>query len=237
MKRDTDNTGAWVKESSFGKWFLNTRTWEIHVLQRALNDLERLMHPRLDNYPVIIDIGCGYGHALPMLDQRFRPERLIGFDIDPDTIEPARARSSACNCKTEFLTGNGAAIELPDQSVDMVFCHQTFHHIPDQVNAIQEFYRILKPGGVLLFAESCRRYIHSLLIRLLFRHPMDVQKTDLEYMDLIRQAGFIIEPDAVSRPFLWWSREDLGLLEKIGITEDPDKREETLVNLVARRPA
>ena len=39
---------------------------------------------------------------------------------------------------------NAAKIEMPDHSVDMVFCHQTFHHIIDQENAIKEFLSRIK---------------------------------------------------------------------------------------------
>jgi ubiquinone/menaquinone biosynthesis C-methylase UbiE len=118
----------------------------------------------------------------------------------------------------------------------MLFCHQSFHHLVEQDQAIKEFFRVLKPGGVLLFAESCRRYIHSFLIRLLFRHPMDVQKSDLEYIELVRAAGFDLEEQNISRPFLWWSREDLGILELLHLSENREDREETMVNLVAFKP-
>ena len=40
------------------------------------------------------------------------------------------------------------------------------------VAAVRGFHRVLKPGGMLLLTESCRRYILSWLIRILFRHPM-----------------------------------------------------------------
>ena len=226
----------WVEESAFGKWFLRTKTWEINVLNRALNDLERLMAPKRDRYPVILDVGCGYGHALPMLDERFNPDEIIGLEVDPQVAWSASAKAETCRCRFRLLIGNAASVDLPDQCVDLLFCHQTFHHIVDQESAIREFYRVLKPGAVLLFAESCRRYIHSFLIRVLFRHPMDVQKTDVEYIELIERAGFTVRPDAVSRPFLWWSRQDLGLLEKLGYGEPEGEREETLVNLIATRP-
>ena len=88
---------------------------------------------------------------------------------------------------------------------------------------------------MLLFAESTRRYIHSWLIRWLFRHPMDVQKTAEEYIALIRAAGFDVAPERTSFPYLWWSRGDLGTLEWLGVPR-PDPREETLVNLVAVKP-
>jgi len=125
---------------------------------------------------------------------------------------------------------------LEENSVDLLFCHQTFHHIIEQEAAIKEFYRILKPGGILLFAESTKRYIHSLYIRLLFRHPMHVQKTAEEYIELIKNTGFTISSDSISYPFLWWSREDLGILENWFGIKPPKNKEETLVNLIAQKP-
>ena len=105
----------------------------------------------------------------------------------------------------------------------------------DQEGAIREFHRVLKPGGLLLFAESTRAYIESWLIRALFRHPMEVQKSAPEYLALIRSAGFEVPEDAVSLPYLWWSRSDLGLAERIFGVSPPAVREETLLNLVALR--
>lgn len=223
----------WVKESPFGVWFLGTETWETHVLTRALDDLEKLMPKTCQTYHTILDIGYGHGQSVRMLDQRFAPERIIGLDIDPQASNKAAAHIAQCQCKVNLIQANANAIALNDASVDMIFCHQTFHHLVDQDNAILEFKRVLKPGGLLLFAESCRKYIHSFIIRLLFRHPMDVQKTDQEYINLIKSAGFIVNEQSISRPFLWWSRTDLGILERLAIQKPAKDREETMVNLVA----
>ncbi|ODS23644.1 methyltransferase [Candidatus Endobugula sertula] len=240
MKKSTIKypTG-WVPESAFGIWFLNTDIWIHHVLKLSLDALEEVMFPKHERYPTILDIGCGHGNSLVQLDKRFKPDKMFGVDVDPEVIKRSKDNIQRCQSDIEIMINNAASINLPDNAVDMIFCHQTFHHLIDQESAIQEFYRLLKPGGVLLFAESCRRYIHSLVIKVLFRHPMDMQKTDEEYLELIRTAGFIYQPENVSKPFLWWSRADLGLLEKIGWKSAKDRegtREETLVYLAAYKP-
>ncbi len=223
---------AWVKESVFGIWFLNTDMWFERVLKRAIADLDRMLPEPKKRYPLILDVGCGRGNSFELLDEYFNPDHISGIEVDEILLADAKKQAEACRCSVDLITDNAELMPYPDQSFDMVFCHQSFHHIVQHEKAMQEFYRVLKPGGVLLFAESCRKFIHSFSIRLLFRHPMDVQKTAEEYIDLIRQSGFEVAPESVSKPYLWWSRPDFGALEWFGF-KVPEVREETLVNLVA----
>jgi ubiquinone/menaquinone biosynthesis C-methylase UbiE len=227
-------TDAFVEETSFGNWFLRTMTWKVHVLTRALNDLQKLM-PAGQRFERILDVGCGFGHSFAELAKRFEPRLIVGMDADPQLHERAAAEAKACSATVELQAGNASRMVWPDAHFDMIFCHQTFHHIVAQEEALAEFFRVLKPGGVLLFAESTRRYIHSLPIRLLFRHPMDVQRTAPEYVAMIRKAGFALPEARISTPYLWWSRPDIGFLEWIGLPV-PQEREETLVNAVAVKP-
>lgn len=225
-----------VPETEFGKWFLQTNTWTVHVLDRALDDLERLIPDRQISYPVVADVGCGFGRSLKKLDERFSPQRIIAIDIDPEMIELSAKENADLGKKIEFINCSSSSLTLEDNSVDLLFCHQTFHHLIHQERAIQEFFRVLKPGGILLFAESTRRYIHSWIIKLLFRHPMKLQKTAPEYLALVRSPGFLVAEESLSYPFLWWSREDLGLMETVLRIKPPVEREETLINLVAVKP-
>lgn len=229
-----------VPETRFGIWFLGSQTWVQFVLEVAINDLSRLIgQPNASSCQVLLDVGCGQGKSFKFLKKAFNPVTLIGIDADAEILEKSRQQAQHDGVEVKLMLGNGAAIGLPDHSVDIVFCHQTFHHLVEQEKAIAEFYRVLKPGGMLLFAESTRAYIHSWIIRLLFRHPMEVQKSADEYMALIRGAGFSIEPQRISFPYLWWSRSDLGLLNRLGLKRTPPsgKLEETLLNLIAVKPA
>lgn len=225
-----------VPETAFGKWFLRTNTWTVHVLDRAINDLVRLIPDRKPAYPVVADVGCGWGRSLPKLALQFSPERLIGVDIDPAMLRASGREAESAGVHAELVNCSSSHLNLADESVDLLFCHQTFHHLIYQDRAVREFFRVLKPGGVLLFAESTKRYIHSWMIRLLFRHPMEVQKSASEYLELIRGAGFSVAPEAISYPYLWWSRDDLGVVERFFRIPPPREREETLINLVATKP-
>jgi len=233
--RDDGSARPYVPESRFGVWFLGTEIWVRHVLQPALADLDGLIANRRGSYPVIVDVGCGHGHSFKLLNERFRAMRMVGIDIDPDMIASARAEANRQGLAVEFKQASGSALPLPDQSVDLLFCHQTFHHLIDQSSALREFHRVIKRDGVLLFAESTRKYIRSWIIRLLFRHPMEVQRSAPEYLVMLREAGFTIHPRAISYPYLWWSRADFAIMQRwFGIT-DPANREETLINLAATR--
>jgi SAM-dependent methyltransferase len=225
-----------VEETRFGNWFLKSDTWKLWVLCRALNDLQRLMPGGISVFPRVLDVGCGFGHSFAELARRFAPDLIVGLDADPGINQRAGKAAATSPCEVRLHAANASRMDFSGDHFDLVFCHQTFHHIVEQEAAMAEFFRVLKPGGVLLFAESTRRYIYSLQIRLLFRHPMEVQKTAGEYISIIRDAGFELPDQRISLPYLWWSRPDIGFFEWIGIPV-PEKREETLVNAVAMKPA
>ena len=225
---------AVVPETRFGFWFLGTQTWVKYVLSVAINDLTRLISDRQSVYPVILDVGCGQGHAFRFLKAHFSAERLIGVDVEEQGLRCAQAQVTHDNLVVEFLNNNATSLDIPDASVDMLFCHQTLHHLVHQEQALAEFYRVLKPGGLLLIAESTRAYIHSWIIRLLFRHPMEVQRSAEEYLAMLKAQGFTFGPENISYPYLWWSRADLGIGERLGFPP-PQIRHETLLNVVARK--
>ncbi|ROL71271.1 SAM-dependent methyltransferase [Pseudomonas chlororaphis] len=232
-------SSSYVEETRFGFWFLRSHTWQHHVLRVAINDLRSLFDTPLPENPVLLDAGCGQGKSFQYLRHVFAPQRLIGLDADPHSLTLSGEEAARHNLPVELIGSDCATLQVADASVDLLFCHQTLHHLVEQEKALAEFYRVLKPGGYLLFAESTEAYIDTWVIRWLFRHPMHVQKSAAQYLDMIRQQGFEFGPQNVSYPYLWWSRaKDFGLLERLRLRQPPPvgQREETLVNVVARKP-
>ena len=230
---------TYVEETRFGFWFLQSHVWQHHVLRVAINDLRSLFAGPLPEAPVLLDVGCGQGKSFGLLNEAFKPARIIGLDADPHSLDCSRAEAERLGLEVQLIASDCAAIDLPDASVDLLFCHQTFHHLVEQEQALAEFWRVLKPGGYLLFAESTQYYIDTWVIRWLFRHPMHVQKTADGYLDMLRGQGFAFAAQNISYPYLWWSRsKDFGLLERWGLLKPKPagQRNETLINVVARKP-
>jgi ubiquinone/menaquinone biosynthesis C-methylase UbiE len=234
-----DLSDHYVEETRFGLWFLRSRIWQHYVLRLAIDDLASLFSEALPVSPVLLDAGCGQGKSFALLRQVFAPGRLIGIDADPQSLAMSAEEAARQGMEVELIGSDCASLKLPDASIDLLFCHQTFHHLVEQEQALAEFYRVLKPGGYLLFAESTEAYIDTWVIRWLFRHPMHVQKSAAQYLQMIRRQGFEFTAKNVSYPYLWWSRaKDFGLLERLGVCKPKPfgQREETLVNVVARKP-
>jgi ubiquinone/menaquinone biosynthesis C-methylase UbiE len=230
---------TYVQETGFGFWFLRSNVWQHHVLRVAINDLKRLIDPPLPPGLVLLDAGCGQGRSFRPLRDAFAPARIIGVDADAHSLECSAREAARLGIEVELAVNDCANIQRPDASVDVVFCHQTFHHLVEQERALAEFWRVLKPGGWLLFAESTKAYIDTWVIRWLFRHPMHVQKSAAGYLQMLRDRGFEFDERNVSYPYLWWSRaKDFGLLERFHIMKPRPfgQREETLVNAAVRKP-
>lgn len=228
------DTGDWVPETRFGKWFISTDIWIDYVLREAITDFRTMMGDRLPARPVVLDAGCGIGLSFALLEQMFQPQTIIGADIDPVSLQRARQVGLSPGCELHLLHSPAQRLDLPDRSVDIVFCHQLLHHVKAQQAVLRELHRVLRPGGFLLSGESCRSFIHSFWVRLLFRHPDMVQKSAEGYVELIRAGGFEVAQSDIRCTVPWWSRVDFGLLERWGLSSR--RPATTEVNTLAVKP-
>jgi SAM-dependent methyltransferase len=227
----------WVKETRFGHWFLGTNVWSRYVVDVALHILADLRPAGARRPARILDAGSGPGVSFPLLEKLFQPAQITGVEIDPKEIARSRRLAETqCKCPVEIIRADVSRLPLPDASVDLVLCHQLLHHVVEQEKILAEFFRVLAPGGTLLVAESCREFIHSTPVRLLFRHPNHVQRTAAEYAQLVRAAGFVFEEKNVRHSTPFWTLPDWGFRKKIGLKLELPT-EPTEVYLAAIKPA
>ena len=93
----------------------------------------------------VVDIGTGTGANLRLLKQ-------LGF-TNVTGIDPSEDAARWCAEKGlgEVQAGDARALPLPDRSVDLVVATDVVEHVDDDHGAVSEIYRVLRPGGIVLF--------------------------------------------------------------------------------------
>ena len=97
----------------------------------------------------ILDIGCAAGGEIPEL--RARGFSVVGIDISPHMLEFARYRF-ASDPQVTFCLADTDRLPFLTQSMDHVICLGVFEFLPNYHAAVQEIHRVLRPGGLAIFA-------------------------------------------------------------------------------------
>ena len=118
-------------------WFLGRRKLFLGLLEQAIPPVER---------PVdVLDFGCGTGAFLEHLE-RFGRVQAVDGDASAVAFCHARGRSEV------RLAPPGEPLPFPDGAFDLVTTLDVIEHIDDDVAALAELRRVLRPGGRLLVA-------------------------------------------------------------------------------------
>jgi SAM-dependent methyltransferase len=102
---------------------------------------------------VMLEIGPGPGAATRWL--RHRVERLVALELDPAAA--TRLADELAGTNVTVQVGDSTRVPFPDESFDSVGCFTMLHHVPtmqNQFRTLCEAFRLLRPGGVLVGADS-----------------------------------------------------------------------------------
>jgi SAM-dependent methyltransferase len=104
---------------------------------------------------LLLDLGCGYGrHAYEALR---RGARVVACDMSTPELTQVRGLFEAMALEGEIpadgmadcVTGDATRLPYPDDTFDRIIASEVMEHIPDDVGAMDELFRVLRPGGKL----------------------------------------------------------------------------------------
>ncbi len=106
-----------------------------------------------------LEIGSGTGYFSLNLVQLGLIGKLTATDISPGMLDrlAATARALGLDHVSTVVT-EAESLPFEDESFDLVLGHAVLHHIPDLDRAFAEFKRVLRPGGLIVFAGEPSRY-------------------------------------------------------------------------------
>ena len=147
----------------------------------------------------LLDVGCGIGlQALVMAKWTGPTGKVVGTDISTVMIDIAKSRTAGSGYPLEFLTADAAAQPFPDQSFDAIRTERVLMYVPDPYKVIQEFKRLLKPGGRLVIFDFdwdgiLVAHHDKALTRRIIRYASDSfpnGRIGADVYRLLRKAGF-----------------------------------------------
>jgi SAM-dependent methyltransferase len=103
----------------------------------------------------ILDLGCGFGrHAY---EAARRGAHVTAVDYAQDEVEGVlgtfalmiEAGELPTDAKIAVMRGDALALPFADGTFDHVICSEVLEHIPDDVGAMTELARVLRPGGTM----------------------------------------------------------------------------------------
>lgn len=96
----------------------------------------------------ILDIGTGIGFFAILMARLCH--RVTGIDLTPAMLVEAHALAEALNLDVDFLEMNAQTLDFQDESFDVILSRNLTWTLPEPVKAYQEWYRVLKKGGILM---------------------------------------------------------------------------------------
>ena len=148
-------------------------------------------HVKDQNIKTILDLGCGTGRFSEALAARFDAE-VVGIDPSHKMLEQARRKRR--DCRVRYELGQGEAIPLPNNSVDLIFMSMVFHHFDKPSVAACECRRVLSDGGTAFLRAGTRERISSYPYVEFFPESRPILEQSLSASTLIREvfeaAGF-----------------------------------------------
>jgi len=137
-------------------------SYEAHAVLQAEVGLR--LRERLDDIAPaparVLDVGCGPGSGATALRERFREAEIVALDlalpmldiVRKRRIEAAPASTRQEHADLRLVCADAQALPLADASIDLVHSSLCLQWCEDPGLAIDEFRRVLRPGGLLLFS-------------------------------------------------------------------------------------
>ena len=144
-----------------------------------------------------LDVASGTGRFLREVMQAFPRLQASGLDLSPAYCAHAR-KILASWPGVDIIEGAAEAAPIEDASQDLVSCIYLFHELPPRVrvDVTHEIYRILRPGGLFVFADSLQFGDNADLDQRLeyfpegFHEPFYKSYCQADLTDLFQSSGF-----------------------------------------------
>jgi ubiquinone/menaquinone biosynthesis C-methylase UbiE len=129
---------------------LRSHRWR--TAENSAGYLLPLLHPGMH----LLDVGCGPGTITMDLADLVGPSgRVTASERTVEALALARAEATRrTTTNLDFHVDDVHALDLPEDTFDVVHAHQVLQHVADPVRALREMRRVCRPGGLVAARDS-----------------------------------------------------------------------------------
>ncbi len=120
--------------------------------------LAKLLGPTPGPFERALEIGAGTGYFALNLMQEGIVRAATCTDISPGMLRALEENAARLGLDVDAVACDATELPFADASFDLVLGHAVLHHLPFLDRAFAEFSRVLRPGGVLVFAGEPSRH-------------------------------------------------------------------------------
>ena len=153
---EDDDTINMIKDTNFygkDKWHTNLN---FKLNNKIINGDKLLLNSnKITNKDHILDWGCGLGEFLKNIYVKYN-SFVYGINISEKQINFCKNKFNILKIprnKSIFIKTNGIYIPIANNKINYIFSQEAIVHQPDKLKLFNEFYRILKKGGTLMFQD------------------------------------------------------------------------------------
>ena len=121
------------------------KTRQLDILEWEEEYIKRLLSHIPNSTPLILDVGCGDGRHCLLIEKN--GGKAVGIDMSEGMLEEARVYYPGCDYRKMDMR----SLHFDDLSFDGIWASGSIYHVTkaDVKGVINEFARVLRPGGVL----------------------------------------------------------------------------------------
>jgi SAM-dependent methyltransferase len=98
----------------------------------------------------VLDVGCGRGGTVSTIGHYYRTKRLVGLDLTPANVAFCQGHLGT---GTGFLVGDAERLPFMPATFDVITNVESSNHYPNVFSFYAEVFRVLRPGGYLLYTD------------------------------------------------------------------------------------
>jgi SAM-dependent methyltransferase len=187
----------------------------------------------------VLDVGCGIGSIALDLAPSVAPGRVVGIDADAEQIEVARkAAEDRAIDNVAFATSSVYELPFEVEAFDVVYANAVLMYVRDQVRALREMRRVLRPDGlaavidddfgtVVMSPDLPSLELGPRLFELAVAHEGGNARYSRRLRTLMLEAGFARTQGVAHAPEVygdlgstrWFAEFAVGLFEAPAMTE------------------